>query len=421
MKEFKEKIYLSLRKSEAFFKTDMVYLARGGSWLGIGQVASAGIALISSLFFANIVSKELYGSYKFIIASTSILASFSLSGMGSVVTQGVAQGYEGVLQKAVRTTIRFGWVIIIIAFSLSVYYFFNKNYVLGFAMLIAGISLPFNQAYSLAGSYLMGKKEFKKVTVYNTASQFLTTLALIIAAVTTKSLLVMVVVYFVFNTLTTIWVYIHTKNIFNINDTHDDTLIPYGKHLSVMGALGTIANQFDKILVFHYLGAMQLAIYGFAQAIPDQLKGVLKNMFGLAIPKYALLSEKDMRISMYKKFKQLTLITIIIAVIYILSAPYIFKYLFPKYIEAVLYSQIYVLGLTTIPGIGFFNSYFGLKKATRILYEINILSNILTLIITFIFIYKYDLLGAVIANSVSWVVMLIIHWYYFAKDKPNAA
>ena len=417
MKEFREKAYLLLRKSEAFFKTDMVYLARGGSWLGIGQVASAGIAFISSLFFANIVSKDLYGSYKFIIASTSILATFSLSGMGSVVTQGVARGFEGILDKAVRTTLRFGTIIFISALGLSIYYFLNKNYVLGFSMLIAGISLPFNQAYSLAGSYLLGKKEFKKVTVTNTASQFLTTTAVIISAITTKNLLITVATYFVFNTLTTIWVYIYTKRKFNINDTQDHTLIPYGKHLSLMSTFGTIANQFDKLLVFHYLGAIQLAIYAFSQALPDQIRAVYKNIFTIAIPKYALYSQAEMRVSMMRKFKQLSLLTIGIILLYIVCAPFIFTHFFPKYMDSLFYSQIYILGLITIPGIGLFANYFQLKKATRIQYKLNIIGNTSTLIITFFLIYTYGLLGAVMANGLSWLVMLLTHWYYFINDK----
>lgn len=409
--------YNLLKKSESFFKTDMTYVAKGGFWLGVGQVFSAMIAFISSLFFANLISKDIYGNYKFIIATTSILAGLSLTGMGSVITQGVAQGYEGILKTAVRSTLRWGSIIVLVALSISTYYFVNGNNILGFSMLIAGLSLPLSQAYTLYGNYLVGKKDFKRVTLYAVSSQMLNTAGLIAVALLTKNIVFMVLTYFALNTLSTIWAYRHTLKIFNINDTHDHSLIPYGKHLSIMGFFGTVANQFDKILVFHYLGSWQLAIYAFAQAIPDQFKGVLKSIFGLALPKYAELSDEDLRESIMKKFAQLTLLTVLAILAYILTAQLIFNVLFPKYLEAVFYSEIYMLGMITVPGISLFGIYFQIKKSTRKMYELNIISAISTLTITFILVYKYGLEGAVIANGVSWLIMLVVYWLYFIRDK----
>ncbi|MHB0978192.1 MAG: lipopolysaccharide biosynthesis protein [Minisyncoccota bacterium] len=419
MNNLKVSLHGLLRKSERFFKTDMVYVAQGGFWLGVGQAASALIAFISSLFFANLISKDIYGNYKFIIATTSILAGLSLTGMGSVVAQGVAKGFEGILKTAVRSTLRWGSIIVLVALCISTYYFTHENTVLGFSMLIAGLSLPLSQAYTLYGNYLVGKKDFKKVTLYAVGSQLLNTAGLITVAILTKNIVYMVLTYFALNTLSTIWAYRHTLKIFNINDTHDHSLIPYGKHLSIMGFLGTVANQFDKILVFHYLGSWQLAIYAFAQAIPDQFKGVLKNIFGIALPKYAELSDEDLRESIMKKFAQLSLLTALAVLAYILTAQFIFSVLFPKYLEAVFYSEIYMLGMITIPGISLFGIYFQLKKATRKMYELNLIGNISTLIVTFVLIYKFGLEGAVIANGASWLIMLTAHWYYFIKDKQK--
>jgi O-antigen/teichoic acid export membrane protein len=184
-----------------------------------------------------------------------------------------------------------------------------------------------------------------------------------------------------------------------------------------MGAFGTLANQLDKILVFHYLGATELAVYAFSQAIPDQARGALKSLFGIALPKYADMPHDQLRKSVVKKSIQLTLFTIFAVVVYLGLAPYIFETLFPKYLEAILYSQIYMLGMITIPGITLFTTYFQLKKATRKLYELNIISTISTLLITFILVYKHGLMGAVIANGTSWLVMLLVHWFYFMKEK----
>lgn len=414
----RNKAHSLLRKSEKYTKTDMVYVVSSGFWLGFMQVISAFIAFGSSLVFANYVSKDIYGNYKYIIAVTSVLGSITLTGMGSVVSQGVAQGLEGILKKAVRTTLIWGFsVVSVLAIFLSIYYFLHANYILSSTILISGILFPISQAYTLYGNYLVGKKDFKRVAIYALISQFLNTLAVIIVATTTKSVVVMIFVYFFLNTLTTVWAYKRITKQFHINTSNDNSLISYGKHLSVMGFIGTLANQFDKVLIFHYLGAIQLAIYSFSQAIPDQLKGILKNIFGIALPKYANLEETRLRASVSKKSIQLTIFTAIVVAVFILLAPFIFKIFFPKYMEAVFYSQIYMLGLITIPGISLFATYFQLKRATKKIYELNIIGNASTLIITFFLIYRFGLVGAVIANGTSWLVMLLTHWYYFVKHK----
>lgn len=419
MQRLRQKAFETLRKSERFFRTDMVYVARGGFWLGFGQVAAALISFGSSLVFANYISKDLYGNYRFILTAAGILAAFSLTGMGSVITQGVAKDAEGILKDAVKVTLRWGTIIALASIFISAYYFAHGNITLGIAALIIGVNLPISNAFTLYGNYLSGKKDFKRIALYSVISQALVTATMLITAITTRNVLLMVAVYFFTNTLVTYFSYKHIMSIFHLNNIKDHTLIPYSKHLSAMNLFGTIANQLDKVLIFHYLGAVNLAIYSFSQAIPDQIKGSFKNLFGIALPKYASLSETDMRESIKKKFVQLTLITIALITAYILSAPYIFEYLFPKYIEAVSYSQIYILGLLTIPGISLCAIYFQLKKATRTMYKLNIIGNVSTLLITIPLIYKYGLLGAVIANGLSWTIMLTANFYYFVRDRKK--
>ncbi len=417
MAKIKSSTYNALRKSEAFFKTDMIYMALGGFWVGLGQIISAFIAFVSSLVFANFIPKDIYGNYKFIISATSILGAISLTGMGTIVTQAVARGAEGILKDAIKTTVKWGSIMVAAAFLSAIYYFLRQNITLSISMVIAGLAMLVINSYGLYGNYLTGKKNSKSNTIYGIILQAITTTLVIGVAVTTKNILLIVSAYFVSNTLLTLLFYKIVKKKNHINEVRDDSLIRYGKHISLMGFFGTLANQFDKILIFHYLGSFQLAIYAFAQAIPDQFKGILKSIFNLAMPKYAESNDRGLRHSIMKKFGQLTALVALAILVYILIAKYIFVFLFPKYLDAVFYSEIYMLGMITIPGITLFGIYFQLKKATRKMYQLNVISNISTLVITFILIYKYGLEGAVIANGLSWLVMLIAHWYYFSREQ----
>lgn len=64
----KTRIHALLRSSERYFKTDMVYLAKGGSWLFSAQVLSGALSFILAIAFANLVPKEAFGTYKYVLS-----------------------------------------------------------------------------------------------------------------------------------------------------------------------------------------------------------------------------------------------------------------------------------------------------------------------------------------------------------------
>ena len=159
-----------------------------------------------------------------------------------------------------------------------------------------------------------------------------------------------------------------------------------------------------------------MAVYTFAFAIPEQIKGSYKNLFNIALPRYVELPPDKLRASIIDKTIRLTLVSMLIVTAYILISPYLFQILFPKYLDSVFYSQIYILGLIAIPGISLFGTYFQIKKATATLYKLNIISNIATIVLTVILISRWGIFGAVIENGLSWLVMLVINGYYFVRD-----
>ena len=409
-----------LKKLGGYLETDMIYVAKSGFWLTLGQIFSSILALLLSIFFANYVSKDIYGEYKFVLSVTSILGAISLTGMGTVVIQEIAKGKEGVLKSAVETSLRWGIFTFIFGLLASLYYFINGNNLLGISMLVAGISMPLINSFGLYGGYFSGKRNFRMSTVYWLISQLIIDVGLVVVSIFSNSSLYLISIYFLLGVITSIWSYFHILTKYKLNQENDSSMIGYGKHISLMNFFGTLSNQLDKILVFHYLGAIDLAIYSFSQAIPEQIKGSYKNLFAIALPKYAVLPDKDLRKSIIKKTGQLTIISTLIVILYIIISPFIFKLLFPKYIESVIYSQIYILGLIAIPGISLFGIYFQIKKATKTMYKLSITSNFVTMVLTFVLIYNFGLKGAVIENGLSWLIMLLINYYFFATHKEES-
>src|SRR3989344_3749954 len=100
-----------------------------------------------------------------------------------------------------------------------------------------------------------------------------------------------------------------------------------------MSVLNTVAGQIDKILLWQFLGPVQVATYAFAIAIPEQLKGPLKGMGGIVLPKFAAQSPEEILRSIPLLWRKLGLYAVglfCISAAYIVAAPYIFAFLFPQ-------------------------------------------------------------------------------------------
>ena len=103
MIESLQKIALrALRWSEKYTKTDMVYLAQAGLWTNLNFVMVSVLALFLSILFANVLPRETFGMYQYLLSLSALLTALTLAGMNGAVSQSVARGYEGDLKAAVR-------------------------------------------------------------------------------------------------------------------------------------------------------------------------------------------------------------------------------------------------------------------------------------------------------------------------------
>lgn len=414
----KQVIYRFLRFSEKYLKTDMVYIAKGSFWMTIGQ----GIAVLSSLFLsivlARTISQEMYGDYKFILSIAGIIGGLSLSGLGSSLTQAVAKGNYGTIYESFKTQLIWGSLLSLASLCTAFYYFLNDHINFSISFIIVSLTLPITNSFSMYGAFLSGMKDFKRSTLYWIITQLLNVLTVSIIAIFDPNIILLIAGYFISTLIVSIIFYIKVIRLYKPDPkTSDSSMIKYGHHLSVMGFIGTIANQADKILLFHFIGSAPLAVYSFANAIPEQARSFFKNIFNIGFPKFAELEESNLRKSISDKIIRLTGIAVVIVVAYYFISPFIYQVFFPKYTESIFYSQIYMLGLIAFPGISLFATYFQIIKDTKTLYKLNIIGNVATIIFGLILIPKLGILGAVIENGISWTFMLLINLFFFIQRR----
>src|SRR5262249_22130027 len=155
--------------------------------------------------------------------------------------------------------------------------------------------------------------------------------------------------------------YRRTEAIYQANKgSHDETMLNFAKHLSILGVLGGVVDVLDQILVFHFAGAAQLAIFSFATALPDQLRTPTKTLDSMVSANFAHRSDEEIHHSMGNKFFWYFIGATCMVAGYIVLAPFFFKLFFPAYTSSVFYSQLYVLGTFAI-AFDPIQSYFGTR------------------------------------------------------------
>ncbi len=402
-----------LRWSEKYTKTDMVYLASGGIWSVISQISSIAASLVLAIVVSHFLSKATYGEYKYVLSVIAILSSFSLVGIGSAVLQSTANGFDGSLQRGFWTNIRWSFFIFVGAIAIASYYFTLHNPRIAAEILIGGCLAPLLGSSSLFLAFLAGKRDFVRQQVYAILDNVIPVGALIVTVFLTNNPLILVAVYFVANLLADLYFYFRTTKVYKPDPQKIDTgMVSYGKHLSVMGILGGIADNLDQILVFHYIGAVELAIYNFAAAIPDQIKGPLKTFDAMVQAGFVKRTKKEIESTMGNKFLWFFIFSVIVTVAYILSAPFIFTFLFPKYIGAIGYSQVYALWLLTLT-LDPANSYLTAKKKIKEQYIAYSVYSVLQIGLMFLGIIFWGLIGLIVARIITRIIVAILNYFLY--------
>lgn len=405
MPYLKDRFILFLRWSERYTKTDMVYLTHGGLWAGIAQVISSGALFLFAFVVSHYLPKEVYGEYKYILAVVGLLGTLSLSGLGSAVLQSVSAGHEGSLYVGFWTNIRWSAAVFLGSLTLALYYLIGGNTTLAFGILIGGCLSPILTSANLAGSFLVGKKDFKHYALYFGIIETLLSMgSLIFTIFLTQNTLILVGVYFLSNTLATLWLYRRVIRMYAPKkDNHDPGMLLYSKHLSFMNILLGIAGSIDEVLTFHFLGPAQLAIYSFAIAIPDQIKGPIKTLQLMLQRNYTVRPDHEIQAGMRHKSIVIFISTLLIISLYVVSAPFIYRTFFPEYTTAALYSQVYALSLV---GFAFLpaGSYLVAKKRVREQYLSNTIVSILQILILVAGVTMWGLWGMIAARILTRVI-----------------
>jgi O-antigen/teichoic acid export membrane protein len=266
---------------------------------------------------------------------------------------------------------------------------------------------------------LFGQKDFARGALYIIAENIITYGAVLVALIVGERAIMLVAAYFIANACATLFFTWRAQRHARNHD-QDEGLFAFSAHLSAMNVLAAIADKFDSIIVFTLLGPAQLATYSFALAAPEQLKGVIKNLYGLALPKFATRTLSETYETIWPKLTLLSMGIACIVSAYILAAPYLFRYLFPIYTDSVIFSQWYAISVLFSGVSSVILAALAAHKKTVHLYISSNVPSVLLILLLIVLVPAFGIAGA-IASQIGYRLMyaVITAWQFHRATRQE--
>lgn len=386
-------------------------LLKGGMWLAAERLFLLGKGLILAYFFTNLLSKEAYGSYQFILSLLGILAVGAIPGMGTAIVQAIARGKEGTFNFAVKKVIVAafsGSIVLIIA---AIYYYISQHNELALAFLLLSAIFPIYSVANFWRYYYTGKAQFDLLVRKSVVLEIISLVTTLVAILYFPYLVWLVILSIIFPmpfSLLLVWsLYKKTRNF----DSDEDN-IRFGKRISYTVALSTLATYGDKLLLGHFLGFSELAVYSVAMIIPEQAKGAIGSFMTPLFPRYSKEGANNGKLR--KHLILFCVVSLACAIVLYFMLPSLFEIVFSPYVDSVHYARVLLLTLLFIPFV-LLETFFRSQKKEQIVFRANLVGSVIGIILAFVMVPLFGISGAIFAKLsgqfVQGISYMLSHFY----------
>lgn len=402
----------------------MLYLAKGSFWVAVSQTTNSALSLILIIAFANLLPKETFGIYQYILSIAGILNIFTLSGMNNAVARSVAKGNVGVLLPAIHYQLKWNLFMFFAFCILGGYYFLHNDSTLATSFIILGLFIPATLAFNTYGSFLEGKKEFKTSNILSALSTLTYSVGMLLILFLTQNVILIIAVYALATFLPSFIFYRYTIGRFappvstNIHDT-----LAYGRELTYLRFIDPVVSQIDKIILVQFWGPTQLALYSLALAIPNRATLFMKSWVAIGFPKFTEKTPTMINVVFWRRILQGMSIGLIITMLYVFVSPYIFTYVLPQYIESIVYSQLLSINFIFALPNRYMSLLFTSQRLSKVLLKRTLIQSILAVLLYIMLGIWGGLLGLVCANLMNTIIGFSVNiflWKRVSKIKSTS-
>jgi O-antigen/teichoic acid export membrane protein len=373
--------------------------------LGLAQVMTILLGILSSSLWARGVPVETYGQYQVIMSFIAIVGAYCLPGLGESLTISAAKRYDGNLMTILRLKLGATFVGSLVLVGVGLFYRARQPE-LATGVFLAALLFPLYQLNLVWSPWLIGRDELNRRAFLTTAGHLLligTLTTLILVDRRTLGELVIGVIAIVIYTLR------HRMN----RLTHNDT-IKYGFHSSVATLFdGLLAT--DKVIINHRLSAVDVAIYSIALVFSTQAKSVYSIFNQMITPRiYEANSVAEAWSYLRDKLGLLTLFFALIGTAGFVTIPILVPLLFSeRYAVAAPYGKWLWLGSSvTMPAVYLANILRAQKKI-KFVYALS-LGYPVFLFVLFLLFVQYGVTGIVAARVIGRIALAIFFVVSFA-------
>ncbi len=400
----KKKVKQFLRRTERHTHTDMLYLVKNTSILSAAQLIQMFIGFALLFLFTNFVDPTVYGTYTYVLSFLPILSLTALPGIDIAFIQHVSVHPTSILSFIQKKKMEWSLLGMLGGLAIAVYYGISGNTTLMALFGVLAIFLPFYTSLPSYQRYFSGKKWFAKLAKTRTIISLSTLICIGIAILFTNSAIFLLIAFLLSSLVIDIYQHIQTKRL----DAHQveaslseqKKVFGYGLKLTGTNILGVISEQIDKILIFQYVGATELAIYSVAMAPIEQSKVLFKHVSAIAFPKFASNSISTLKQTLFYKLILSFIFALVLLIIYVITAPTLFSWFFPAYIDSVPLSQILAISILAFPLI-IISTVFEAQKKIHTIYAFRIIGSLVQIGLLWFFATIYGMIGIVIARVLS--------------------
>lgn len=408
---------------DGFFQTDSKYLIKSGGWGVFANIIISILLFGLSLLYARVLSKGTYGSYRYIMSILSIGGFLLLPGIHTAFKRLAAQGYESLYRKDITYRLLASLLLALFGVVAGIYFvWFQNDLIIGIGLILASILVPLERGTGSFVDWFVLKKKFKeKAFARITEHVFffvLMGLSLFYIRQTSpdiiEAIIIMVIAFYLGHGIPKVY---YLKKILkeipkNGGDKRrEEEALKYGFHLSLGSIMPIIANNIDKILIHAFFGPISLAIYSFATVLPDQIRGFITSADSATVTKIFTKKNVDLE-KLPKKLFKASAIIVLAVVAYIIVAPFVYKIFFPRYLDSVVFSQIFSLTILFIP-FSYLNSALVAKGHIKRIYAHRTTTAILQVILLVVLIPLFGITGAVLSRVIGKFIESVVLYGLF--------
>ncbi|MDQ1281876.1 MAG: hypothetical protein QG630_227 [Patescibacteria group bacterium] len=408
-------------KSKGFLKEK--FTRDGAGWLLLQQLIIAPMSLLTTVLLAHILSIESYGYYKYILSMYGIISIFSFVGIYNITMMNIQRGQDNFFKLGFKYKKILRWIPTIISLGVASYYFYMGNNFLAVFFLINIFSYLIVETYDFYLVALQGRGDFKSNAILGISYYFVSFFPPIITAYFTQNLYLIFITMYLCQGLFRIFAFQYVKNKLLSNSNKEDYKdISQGKikewkkeslSSSFNNGLNIVGANVSGVVVFNRLGAADNAVYSLALALVDFVSGIIISTFSKSLLILSRMTRDklgdnkkiDYIKSLFKKYFVLSLLATVCSII---ALPWIYKFLFAKYLFSYKYAVVYsisLLALTFYPSTQFFME----KRNFKVINTVQIISLLLNFISVFFAAMYFGVWGAILITIIIKILTNLIY------------